>query len=342
MDKYYNGGKLLNMTDLNGNKPEIFIVAGNRSAGKTTYFSRKIVRDFINDGKQFILLYRYNYQTENCESSFFGNLQTFFPDQFMTAKNRMRGAYRELFLNKKTCGYAIALNKSDVIKTISSMFYNVEQILFDEFQTEGSYCDNEISKFISVHMSVARGHGKQSRYVPVYMCSNFSSLLNPYYATLGISERLRTDTKFMRGNGWAIEINKNKHAIDEQTNSIFMSAFKDALYYKHAIDNMYMNDNVKFIENISGNNNYLCTIKYNGELFSLREYHSPHVLYVSNSIDPQNPRRISVTDDDLEQNYVMKQQYSYLVTLCRNFYQWGLVRFQNLNSKNAFIKFASY
>ena len=38
--KYYDGTKLLSMTDLNGKKPEIFICTSNRTAGKTTYFSR--------------------------------------------------------------------------------------------------------------------------------------------------------------------------------------------------------------------------------------------------------------------------------------------------------------
>lgn len=32
--KYYDGTKLLSMTDLNGKKPEIFICTSNRTAGK--------------------------------------------------------------------------------------------------------------------------------------------------------------------------------------------------------------------------------------------------------------------------------------------------------------------
>lgn len=38
--KYYDGGRLLGMTDLEGNLPEIYISSTNRSGGKTTYFNR--------------------------------------------------------------------------------------------------------------------------------------------------------------------------------------------------------------------------------------------------------------------------------------------------------------
>lgn len=343
MEKYYNGGKILNKKDINGNVPELFLVSGNRSSGKTTYFSRKIVKEFIKNQKQFVLLYRFNYQTENCEDSFFGNLSTFFPDYSMTAKNRMRGAYRELFLNGATCGYAIALNKADVIKTISSMFYNVDSILFDEIQSESNlYCENEINKFISVHTSIARGKGKQSRYVPVYMLSNQASLLNPYFSTLGISERLRSDTKFLRGPGWVLEINKNEHAIQEQKASAFMSAFRDTDYYKHSIDNMYLNDNITFIDNVTGNNKYIATIKYKNKLYSIREYQNPNIIYISNLIDIKNPNKIAVTSDDHNEIYLLKNNYAYFITMLRNYYSIGHIRFQSLESKNAFIRFISY
>ena len=40
MGVYYDGTRLLSMKDLNGKKPEIFIVTTNRTLGKTTYFRR--------------------------------------------------------------------------------------------------------------------------------------------------------------------------------------------------------------------------------------------------------------------------------------------------------------
>ena len=68
---------------------------------------------------------------------------------------------------------------------------DVDVILFDEFQSESdNYCPNEVEKFISIHTSIARGQGKMTRYVPVFMISNPVSLINPYYSALHISHRL--------------------------------------------------------------------------------------------------------------------------------------------------------
>lgn len=344
MDKYYNGGKILQMKDLNGQTPEIFMVSGNRSAGKTTYFSRKLVNMFLEKRRKFVLLYRYKYMVTHCENSFFGNLKMFYPNCEMTGKTRQGGIYYELFLNGKSCGYALALNNPDTIKNISSMFYDVDAVLFDEFQatSDAGYCSDEISKFISVHQSMARGGGKQSRYLPVYMLSNKSSLLNPYFTAFGISDRLRSDTKFMRGTGWVLEMNKNEHAAQAQAESTFMQAFAGSQFYAHSVDNMYLNDNIKFVERMGGNNKYMATIKFNNCEYSIREYDTPHVIYVSTGVDSNNPVKIAVTGDDHQTDYVLKQSYNYLITNLRIFYNWGLIRFQNLNCKSAFLGLISY
>ena len=46
---FYDGTKLLSMTDLNGDKPEIYICTSNRSAGKTTWFNRYAVKKFVKE-----------------------------------------------------------------------------------------------------------------------------------------------------------------------------------------------------------------------------------------------------------------------------------------------------
>ena len=73
MPNYYNGTKLLSMKDLDGNTPEIFMVTSNRSAGKTTYFSRLILNKFIKKGEKFMLVYRFKEELEGCADKFFNN-----------------------------------------------------------------------------------------------------------------------------------------------------------------------------------------------------------------------------------------------------------------------------
>lgn len=69
MGKYYDGTKLLSMLDLNGNKPEIYLCTTNRTGGKTTYFGRLCVNRFFDKKEKFCLVYRYNYELDDCAES---------------------------------------------------------------------------------------------------------------------------------------------------------------------------------------------------------------------------------------------------------------------------------
>ena len=74
-------------------------------------------------------------------------------------------------------------NSFFVQKTINSNISNFK-IQFEEIfsynnKSSNHYCDNEVRKFISIHTSIARGGGKQVRYVPVYMIANPVTILNP-------------------------------------------------------------------------------------------------------------------------------------------------------------------
>jgi hypothetical protein len=188
--EFYDGTKLLSMKDINGLTPEIFISTSNRSAGKTTYFNRMAVNRFKKQGKKFCLLYRFNYELNGCSEQFFKDIGgLFFKGDVMTEVRRANGIYVELFLNKKPCGYCISINYADQIKKKSHLLSDVDAIYFDEFQSESNhYCDEEVSKFMSIHTSLARGGGQQVRYLPVYMISNAVSIINPYYLSLNIPD----------------------------------------------------------------------------------------------------------------------------------------------------------
>ena len=167
--QFYDGTKLLSTKDIDGNTPEIFICTTNRSGGKTTYFNRMVVNRFLKSGKKFGLIYRFNYELDDCADKFFKDIEKlFFTGMEMKSCRRASGIYHELFLDGKSCGYAISLNSADMIKKYSHLLSDIDSMIFDEFQSENNhYCSDEIRKFISVHTSIARGRGKAVRYVPL-------------------------------------------------------------------------------------------------------------------------------------------------------------------------------
>ncbi len=344
MGNYYDGTKLLSLTDINGNRPEIYMCTTNRTGGKTTYFGRLVVNRFLDKREKFGLLYRYNYELDDCAEKFFKDIgELFFNGYTMTSKKRAKGIYHELYLNGEPCGYAVSINSADQIKKNSHFFSDVKRLIFDEFQSESNtYCPNEIKKFISVHTSMARGQGEQNRYLPVYMLSNPVSIINPYYVELGISSRLTDETRFLRGDGFVLEQGFVDSAADAQKSSGFNKAFARNSYVAYSSESVYLNDNKAFVDRPQGVGRYMATLKYNGQTYGIREFAEAGVIYCDDRADETFPLKITVTTDDHELNYVMLKRNDLFLFNLRYYFERGCFRFKDLRCKEAVLKSLSY
>lgn len=341
---YYDGTKLLSLSDKNGMKPEIYVSTSNRSAGKTTYFNRLAVNAFLKRGEKFGLIYRFKYELSDIAEKFFKDINVlFFPEHTMSAEKKAGGIYYDLFIDDVHCGYAFALNSADQIKKYSHLFSDVQRLLFDEFQSEtNNYCPDEIRKFISLHMSVARGQNKQVRYVPVYMISNTVTLINPYYVEWGISSRIKSDTKYLKGDGFVLEQGFNESASKANKESAFNRAFASNRYLDYASQNVYLNDNTAFIEKPIGIGKYLATIKYNNYTFAIREYAEQGIIYCDDKADMTFPFKLTVTADDHDINYVMLKRNDMFISSLRYYFDKGCFRFKDLKCKDAILKILAY
>lgn len=350
--KYYDGTKLLSMKDINGNKPELYICTTNRTGGKTTYFGRLMVNRFMKREEKFMLLYRYNYELDDISDKFFKDIKRlFFSNYNMFSERKAQGIFHELFFMQstdkdtaKSCGYAVSLNSADQIKKYSHLFSDVSCMLFDEFQSETNhYCADEVKKFLSIHTSVARGNGEQVRYVPVYMLGNQVSIINPYYVELGISSRLTSETKFLKGDGFVLENGFIETASRAQKSSGINRAFASNTYVQYASENIYLNDNMSFIEKPKGSKGrYLATLKYNGREYALREYKDLGIIYCDDNVDVTFNYKISVTTDDHNINYVMLKSNDFFISNIRYLFEKGCCRFKDLRCKEALLKCISY
>lgn len=352
MNQYYDGTKLLSLKDINGNTPEIYISTSNRSAGKTTYFNRLLVNRFLKYNEKFCLLYQYQDELKDAPEKFFKDIQElFFSSYRMRGEQIGNSKMYELFLcsnfdeedKGKSCGYAVALNCADKVKKYSHYLSDVERILYDEFQKEnGRYCNDEVNKLISIHTSIARGHNKQVRYVPTILIANNVTLLNPYYVALGISDKLKKETKYLKGEGFVLEQGFNENASNEQETSLFNRAFKKSQYVKYSAQNVYLNDNNAFIAKMTGQNKYMCTFKYKGTEYGIKSYDEQGIIYCDKKVDPNFPRKISVTTDDHNINYVMLKNNEFLLQQLRFFFEQGCFRFYDLECKECVLKALAY
>lgn len=351
-DGFYDGTKLLSMKDINGNKPEVYIVTTNRSGGKTTYYNRLAFRRWLRNHEKFCLVYRYNYELDSIAEKFFKDIQKlWFSAYRMRSESRAKGVYHELFVGgmddddaeMQSCGYAISLNNADQIKRYSHMMSDTALMIFDEFQSETNhYCPDEIRKFISVHTSLARGNGEQARYLPVIMISNPVSMINPYFVELGISARLDDKTRFLRGDGYVLEQGYVDSAAEALSESGFMKAFSENKYVAYSTEALYLNDSLAFIEKPEGESKYLGTLKYEGKEYGLRQYAETGILYCDNRPDKTFKTKIAVTTDDHDVNYVMLKQHSLFLQQLRWFFERGCFRFRDLKCKEVLMTAISY
>lgn len=348
MGKYYNCDYLLTLKDRNGKTPDIYIADGNRTAGKTVSFKRRLIDTFLKektDVNQFYLIYRYKTDMQSMSDSFFTDIRRlFYNGHVMTEKKLFDGAVVQLLLDDKPCGWCLPLSLSGKIKRMSSIFVQVAHGFFDEYQDESdNYLPNEIDKLMSIHTSIARGDGEQTRRVPLYMASNTVSILNPYYQALGINKMLKRDTKILRGDGWVYERTYNESASKAFESSAFNRAFSESKYFSHAAQNVYLNDNVALIARPSGASEYMLSIRYNGMWYNVRRYNSCGYIYVSEGADETYPRRVCFNYTDVvDDRAVMVNSSNYIIIALRNYFHRGFMRFQNLACKNMMFDMLSF
>lgn len=358
---FYDGKRILNQKDLDGEQPEIYLIIGNRSQGKTTYFNKHAVDGFLRKQyRKIMLLYRYQYEVENVSEKFFKDIkELFFKDFTMYDEKRMEGVYYELFLGKSneieetkvkgkkimtggvSFGYACCLNKADSIKKLSHLLSDTDLIIFDEFMSEtGTYLKNEVNKFISLHVSVARGQGKQSRFVPVIMMSNSVSILNPYFENLEISGRLQPDTKILRGHGFVLEQTFNKSASSALKESRFNKAFSKSDYMKYSTGEIYLNDNARLISDIPVKYkfNYIATLLDNDKLYALKYYPDLSMYYIDKKADKNFWRTCVIDSEYMDKELLYIDAWGGLMQRIKKYFGKGLATVADLECKKVLFK----
>lgn len=336
---YYDGCKLLSMMDINKCKPSIYIANTNRSAGKTTFYNRMLVNNWIKYGQQFILFYRFKKDLCDIPDKFFGEISgLFFPDSVMRQSGKKEQGYLKLILDDKVCGYAVALNASEDIKKCSHMFSGVQTTLLDEFQSEtGNYVPDEISKYISIQQSIARGKGEQVRYIRNILCGNFISLLNPYYTALGVHRVLNPESRYTRGDGFVIETDFYKDVAEKSGESPFNRAFRNHGYNAMLQARKYLNDNTDCIRSLTNTKRYVCTMI--GDNCSMGVWECDGYYTISSKYDNNYPIVCAKKSTPLMSKKIRAQG---IFDSIRALFDTGNLYFDSISVKNDAISILGY
>lgn len=342
---FYCPDKILTMLDINGKKPMYRLIVGNRTGGKSFAMKRMLLRKFVKDGTKFIYLTRYQKHLSGIAANFISDIKQVdpqFKDSNMSEEVVGKDLYLSLYLDGKHCGYGLALNGYETIRRYSSTFVDAQYILFDEFQTsDNKYLSKEITKFISVCISVARGEGKHTRDIDVFLVGNTYSTLNPYYLAMGINKRLRADTKYLRGDGWVMEQMYNPDASAALDESPIGRAFQGQRELDSSSRNEYIFDDSNFIERVAGPKYTRFNITRDGVTYGAW-YTQPGYLYIATHHDPrQKINFVMNTKDHTVGTTLLVNTNTYIKVLKKN-YQDGLCRFETPECRDVFLELLGF
>ncbi len=292
-DQHYDCTKLITSLDADGKKPAFFVVCSKmRGPGKTFQFSKLMIEKFLETGEKFILLTRNKGDLGSVAPGVLNSYVAYqYPSWNVTETIQMKSVYSKITLSmgdgeecvKKDCGYVIPIRAVDMIKKISSLFYDCWCFYFDEFQPmdRGTYLKDEVDNLYNIYKSVARGDGSATRYMPIFMASNTINLGNPYFNALGLNRAIQSNTRFFRGHGVVFE-NCEVAGLEELHHS---SAIDRALapHLSRKGDNMWIGDNDSLVAKPDkwGRGRYVATLVYNNERMGVYSYDQVGFTYIS-------------------------------------------------------------
>lgn len=333
--KYYSCEKVLSY-----NKPYTFAMS-NRGTGKTTDFTRFIVKRFLEKGLQFIYLKR-------CYEDIISTAPEFFNSDYLKMKfpgHEFEFKKKKFYIDGQIAGYPMVLNTPTRNKGIP--LEHIGTILFDEFLTEDNrYITTANNPYQEVHNlcslieTINRGVGRLYREeLKVIMLANSVSLINPYFACWDIDKAFVPGKRFMTGRDWVLEFFIDEDIARAKAESPFGRMAQKAGYGDYAFGNQFYLDNNAFIEDIKPHYWHHCNLIYAGETYGIYEDKKKGIFYISEKYDPRCLITYALSDEDHNENtYALSRKQDLYKNLVENF-EYGNVRFSSMRCKTVLLTF---
>lgn len=335
MDKsiFYNPERIISYNAL------LNLIIGERGVGKTYNFKVYAVKRFLNKGKQFAYIRRYETDLEASvgntnDNKFFEQIRSEFPNStFKISKSKK---VRKLYIDNKICGYAIPLSGADSLK--SSSYENVDTIIYDEFQLkEGStqhYLRNEPEIILDIIETIGR-----LRDIRVYCLGNAISSTSPLMSYFDLTLPYNTDIKLFKDGTIAVEYIKNEKYREVKKASRFGKLIDGTKYGKYAIDNEFLTDSKAFIRKKDKNAKFYFILYVNGKQYGIWRDFKNQLMYISNDIDPNCPIKFAINETDHNESTIFaKVRSNFWFKQIINHYRLARLCFENQTVKNIFMQ----
>lgn len=331
MDKsiFYSPEKILSYNAL------LNLIIGNRGCGKTYGFKTFVVKRFLNKGKQFAYIRRYDTDLEasvgtSQDNKFFEQIKNEFPNsKFKITKNKK---VRKLYIDDKICGYALPLSAADSLK--SSSYENVDVLIYDEFMlNEGTtqhYLKNEPEVILDLIETIGR-----LRDIRIFCLANAISSTCPLMSYFNVTLPYNSDIKTFKEGTIAVEYVQNEKYIEAKKASRFGKLIDGTRYGKYAIDNKFLLDSKSFIKKKDNKAKFYFMLIINGKEYGIWRDFKNQLIYVSNDIDPNCLIKFALHEEDHnESTKLAKVRSNFWFKQIIEYYRVGRLCFESQNVKN--------
>lgn len=311
------------------------LIIGDRGCGKTYGFKTYAVKRFLNKGKQFAYIRRYDTDLEasvgsSNDNKFFEQIKKEFPNsEFKITKNKK---VRKLYIDGKVCGYALPLSSADSLK--SSSYENVDIIIYDEFMLSESttqhYLKNEPEIILDLIETIGR-----LRDIKVYCLANAISSTCPLMVYFDLTLPYNSEIKLFKDNTIAVEYVKNEKYREVKKASRFGKLIDGTRYGKYAIDNEFLMDSKAFIKKKDNNAKFYFILCINGKNYGIWRDFKNQVMYISNDIDPNCPIKFAINEEDHNESTILaKARSNFWFKQIINHYRLARLCFESQAVKN--------
>lgn len=279
----------------------------NRGAGKTFGFKKYAIRDFLKTGWQFVYMRRY--QTElNTISSFFDDIQEFFPDHEFAVKGGKKGG--KFLIDDKIAGFFVPLSSTLAFK--STPFSHVNKICYDEFLIpKGSlrYLTDEVHNFFDFIETVNRYRDTDKLHdlVRIFCFANTISIINPYFRefNLAVDTGKRFNIYKEYDNDVIVEIFKNDEFVKRKSETRIGKIMNKTPYGSYAIEGEFYQDSETFIEKHPKGTKAIVCIRYAEKIVYFYFDMKNGKIYASYDEQIDVPWKFTLTSDDHTPNYYL-------------------------------------
>lgn len=301
-------------------------IIGSRGVGKTYGCKKRVVKLFLEKGKQFVYLRRFESELLESAETYFNDIikNNEFPDVTIEYKE---GCY---YINGELAGYAMALTKAKDYK--SSSFPDVWTIIFDEFLIEENgytrYLKNEVKQFLGFYMSIDRYRG-----CTVFFLANSTQIINPY--TLFFNIHLPHGSHYVRKGDILFYLAQNEVFIEEAKQTRFGKLIEGTDFAEYAIENKFADNSKTFLMRKTEKAQYYFTFIYKGEKYGIWVDYNVGKMFASANVDETCGIVYSLTVEDHSPNTLLINQLN-KSPFFKNFienYKMGNVYFESQKIK---------